>query len=187
MAGAPAEALPWSPGGCPCPGGKAFPGGGKGGPPGGPPAPGGGKPGIPDSMGERAVTFRNDELLPGGGKPGIPGGGGPIPGGKGGAPGGNIPGGGTPGGNGGRAGKNSKCPEQQPLESGVSPNGPGGKGPCGANGGGGARCCGPNPNPPGGGPPPDSYAAVIWSMMFCALSWPRATSDTQSCEIERQE
>lgn len=55
------------------------------------------------------------------------------------------------------------------------PNGGGGKEPGGPEkGGGGPKCWGPNPNPPGGGPPPDSYAAVIWSMMFCALSCPRA-------------
>lgn len=33
---------------------------------------------------------------------------------------------------------------------------------------------GPKLKPPGGGPPPLSYAEVIWSMMFCALSWPSA-------------
>lgn len=33
---------------------------------------------------------------------------------------------------------------------------------------------GPKLKPPGGGPPPLSYAEVIWSMIFCALSWPSA-------------
>lgn len=37
-------------------------------------------------------------------------------------------------------------------------------------GGGAPKCAGPKPKPPGGGPPPDSYAEVIWSMIFCALS-----------------
>lgn len=56
----------------------------------------------------------------------------------------------------------------------IPPNG-GGKAPGGPlKGGGGPKCCGPKPNPPGGGPPLDSYAAVIWSMILCALSWPSA-------------
>lgn len=41
-------------------------------------------------------------------------------------------------------------------------------------------CWGPNPNPPGGGPPPDSKADVIWSMILWALSWPRAGNNFAS-------
>ena len=40
-------------------------------------------------------------------------------------------------------------------------------------GGGAPRCWGPNPKPPGGGPPL-SYADVIWSIIFWALSCPSA-------------
>ena len=115
-----------------------------------------------------------------------PGGGGPIPGGgKGGPPGGPIaPGGGCgrppgPGGKGGRAYEGFTS-EQRLGAKNAGLRNPGAPGGPPKPGGGtnpgplGVRCCGPKPNPPGGGPPPDSYADVIWSMMLCALSWPRA-------------
>lgn len=85
----------------------------------------------------------------GGIAPGKPGG--PIPGG-GGIIGGKPPG---PGGNGGRAIPGGGIIEGYP-DGGPTP-----------------KCCGPNPNPPAGGPPELSYAEVIWSMILCALSWPR--------------
>lgn len=46
-------------------------------------------------------------------------------------------------------------------------------------GGGAPRCWGPNPNPPWGGPPL-SYADVIWSIIFWALSCPNAAQISAS-------
>lgn len=62
-------------------------------------------------------------------------------------------------------------PHERYLRPPTPPNGGGAP-----NGGGPPlpRCCGPKPKPPGGGPPLDSYEAVIWSIMLCALSCPSA-------------
>lgn len=161
------------------PGGIFIPPGGKGGPP------FGGKEGPPE-LGKRYVKFSwvpiGDRCLPGGPPATAP------LGGNGGAPGGiaKPPG---PGGKGGRAKGvilydeervaivwDSRPPKPgggigPPKPIGGPPK-PGGGGPRNP-GGGPPRCCGPNPNPPGGGPPL-SYADVIWSMILCALSCPRA-------------